>query len=324
MGYAVHMPTSGAQQTIAAGGYTAEIASVGASLRTLRFRDRDLVLPWGADEIRPRFRGAVLAPWANRIAHGRWRWNEVEHQLPITEPERGHALHGLVAWSDWSARADGRAKVALTTSVVAQPGYPFTVRLTVSWSVGDDGLRCELHATNDSDGPAPFGCSIHPYLVAPTGPLDAWTLHVAAESELLVDRALIPTELVPTPEEHDFRAPRPIGTAEIDHAFTGFAFDDGVEAVTLTDAAGDGARIVFGTGTPWLQVCTSDWPGLTGHRAGVAIEPMTSPPNSFATHQDLVVIPAGGDHHSWWQIEAVEGTPRGAGRAARPSGATRR
>jgi aldose 1-epimerase len=299
------MRTSGVQYTLASGDYTAEIASVGASLRALRFRDRDLVLAYGADEIRPRFRGAVLAPWANRVARGRWTWNATELQLPITEPERGHALHGLVAWSDWQVTNRTAETVTLTTPVVAQPGYPFTLRLAVTWSLDLGGLRCDLHTTNDSADGAPFGCSIHPYLVGPTSDVDSWILHVGASSELLVDESLIPTHLAPVSRAHDFRVPRPIGDAAIDHAFTGFEFHDGIESVTLTDADGDGARILFAHGTPWLQICTSDWPGRPGHRAGVAIEPMMSPPNAFATGRDLFEIPAGADHDAWWRIEAV-------------------
>jgi aldose 1-epimerase len=275
-------------------------------VRTLRYKGRHLVLPFGPEEIRPGFRGCVLAPWPNRIAHGRWSWDGRAMQLPITEPERGHALHGLVVWTDWHEVARTGTAVTLATRVVAQPGYPYRLRLTVRWSLDADGLLCELTATNEETRVAPFGCSIHPYFVAPRGDLDDWTLHLAAGAELMVDETSIPTDLVAILPEHDFRTPRPIGTTAIDHTFTGFAFHDGMHSVTVTDAHGQGAGISFGPGTPWVQVCTSDWPERPGHRAGVAIEPMTCPPNAFATHQDVRAIPAGGAHHSWWRLSAVD------------------
>jgi aldose 1-epimerase len=296
---------AGTQYALASGDYTADIASIGASVRTLRYRGRDLILAYDADEIRPGFRGCVLAPWPNRIAHGRWSWDGESLQLPITEPERGHALHGLVVWSDWQEVARTGDAVTLATRIVAQPGYPYRLLLTVRWWLDRDGLHCELTATNEDRRPAPFGCSIHPYLVAPTGVLDEWTLHVAADTELMVDETSIPTELVTVRPDHDFRQPRPIGDAKVDHAFTGFPFDDGTQSVTITDADGDGARIMFGFGTPWVQVCTSDWPDQPAHRAGVAVEPMTCPPNAFATHQDVIAIPPGAAHRSWWQLAAV-------------------
>ena len=59
-------PASGIQHTIRAGEYEAVIASVGATLRSLTYAGRDLVVPFGADEVRPAHRGATLAPWPNR------------------------------------------------------------------------------------------------------------------------------------------------------------------------------------------------------------------------------------------------------------------
>ena len=66
------VPVSGEQHVLRAGEYDAIVASVGASLRSLTYRGRDLVVPFDADELRPGFRGATLAPWPNRIVDGRY------------------------------------------------------------------------------------------------------------------------------------------------------------------------------------------------------------------------------------------------------------
>ena len=47
------IPLSGTQVTIDHGDYSATIASIGASLRTLRWQGRDLVIPFDADEVLP-------------------------------------------------------------------------------------------------------------------------------------------------------------------------------------------------------------------------------------------------------------------------------
>ena len=52
--------------------------------------------------MRPAYRGALLAPWPNRVVDGRYTFDGEEQQLPLTEPERGHALHGLLVWADWA------------------------------------------------------------------------------------------------------------------------------------------------------------------------------------------------------------------------------
>jgi aldose 1-epimerase len=61
------VPISGRQTTLRCGPYTAEIASVGASLRSLRYNGRDLILPFSEHQVRPAYRGAVLVPWPNRV-----------------------------------------------------------------------------------------------------------------------------------------------------------------------------------------------------------------------------------------------------------------
>src|SRR5215207_10452437 len=98
-------PLSGTQFGLSAGDYRATIASVGASLRELTWQSRHLLVPFEADEVRPQYRGALLSPWPNRVVDGRYEFDGVEHQLALTEPERGHALHGLAVWHDFSVVA---------------------------------------------------------------------------------------------------------------------------------------------------------------------------------------------------------------------------
>jgi aldose 1-epimerase len=303
----MRQPRSGRQYTLRLGGAVAEIASIGASLRSLTVGDRDLVLPFDADEIRPLFRGSVLAPWPNRIAGGRWSYRGQEEQLAITEPSRGHALHGLAAWLDWNELDAAADSVTLGTTIVPQLGYPFQFDLTMRWSLEASGILGVLSAVNAGSEDAPFGSSIHPYLVAPTGDVNDWSLHLPCTEELQVDDDLIPTVLAPVPDDHDFRESRPIGSTAVDHAFHGFEFADGSSAVSLFDRHGHGVRVVFGPDTPWVQVCTSDWPGRVGHRAGVAVEPMSCPPNAFATSPDMYLVPPGETRTAWWRLEALHG-----------------
>src|SRR3954453_2922266 len=43
------------------------------------------------------------------------------------------------------------------------------------------------------------------------------------------------------------------------HAFTDIALTGDYRTATLTDAHGDGCRIIFGRATPWVQLWTPDW-----------------------------------------------------------------
>lgn len=302
---------SGTQHTLRADGYEATIASVGASLRRLTHQRRDLVVPFAADEIRPAYRGATLAPWPNRIVDGRYVFDGAEHRAPLNEPERGHALHGLVCWADFVAVDESETHVTLAATIVPQDAYPWRVTVETTFAFSDDGLTQTVTARNDGASPAPFGTGPHPYLVAGPGPVDAWSLELPAGEVLLVtDERLIPTDLVPVAadaERFDFRDARLIGSVEIDHAYTAIARgQDGRATVRLTDASGSGVRMTWDERCPWVQVHTADLPGhAPGHRAGLAVEPMTCPPDAFNSGTDLLVIEPGASASASWMIGAI-------------------
>lgn len=299
-------PRSGIQHTIRAGDYTAVIASVGASLRMLRHGERDLVMSFEADEVRPRYSGATLAPWPNRVVDGRYAFDGVQYQLALTEPGRGHALHGLATWLEFDATDKSSDHVTLSAVIPAETGYPFPIRLDVHYAVDGDGLRQSVTATNLGAIPAPYGVAPHPYLVAGEGPVDGWMLELPAAEVLTVtpDR-LVPVSVasVQTLPELDFRAPRLIGATEIDHAYT--ELPTGAVTVRMLAADGTGVAMAWGEECPWVQIHTTDRDGAPGHRGGLAVEPMTCPPDAFNSGVDLVVLEPGASHTAAWSISAI-------------------
>lgn len=300
-------PLSGRQLSLRHGDYTAVVVSVGASLRLLRFGGRDLVRSASADRIRPNYRGALLVPWPNRVVDGSYTFDGVAHQLGLSEPERGHALHGLLAWADWATVEQSDSSVRLRATVVPQEGYPFRLTVEVTYTLDDDGLTTSVTALNTCPHAAPYGVAPHPYLVAGDGRVDEWTLRLPAATVLEVtpDR-LIPTSLIPVSGDFDFRAPRQIRSAFLDHAFTDLQYDDGMATVRVTGADGHGAAVSFGRDLPWVQVHTGDLPAdPAGSRRGVAVEPMTCPPDAFNSGTDLVVLQPGAEHTASWRIHAI-------------------
>lgn len=302
---------SGSGYDLTHGGYTASISSVGASLRQLKFDGRDLVVPFPAEAIRPAFRGAILAPWPNRVVDGRYTFAGVDHQLSITEPLRGHALHGLVGWLDFQMIRHDVDELVLETVIVGQPGYPHLVELTVSYTLDDEGLLTTVVAHNLGDDPAPFGAGAHPYLVAGAGTVDDWTLELSARSVLTVtpDR-LIPEALVPVGKgatsHFDFREPRAIGENFIDNAYTDLVWDEtGTTTVRLTAPSGSGVSMSWGRECPWVQIHTADRPAPEPSRLGLAVEPLTSPPDAFNTGTDLIVIGRDNSVSMGWSIGAL-------------------
>lgn len=308
---------SGTQHALRAGDYEAVIASVGASLRSLTYEGRDLTVPFDADEVRPSYRGATLAPWPNRIVDGKFTFDGVERQVALTEPARHHALHGLAGWLDFEAIDKSPSHVTLAAVITPQTGYPWRIVVTTTFSLDADGLTQTVTATNESPDAAPWGTGPHPYLVAGAGHVDDWTLELPADEVLAVtpDR-LSPIGLRPVDaddaERFDFRAARRIGTVEIDHAYTALTRDaDGFATVRLMDAGGRGVEMTWDAACPWVQIHTSDKGiGKPGHRRGLAVEPMTCAPDAFnADRYDydtgLIVLEPGASAAASWRIAAL-------------------
>jgi aldose 1-epimerase len=301
------VPASGAQYDLTHGGYRATIASVGASLRELTFEGRDLVVPFDEDELRPSYRGATLAPWPNRVTDGTYEFGGDAFQLALTEPGRGHALHGLASWLDFGLVSNSADTVTLEATIEPQDGYPWRVLVSVTNTLSDDGLATTVTAGNLSPTAAPFGTGPHPYLVAGPGRVDEWTFELPAATALQVtpDR-LIPTELVDVAAAgFDWRTPRLVGETFVDHAFTDLTRDgSGVATVRLLSGT-TGVEMAWGPECPWVQIHTADLPDAEWSRRGLAVEPMTCPPDAFNSGTDLIVIGVGGSTSASWVIRAI-------------------
>jgi aldose 1-epimerase len=299
-----------AEYRIEGDGYAAVVLGLGAAVRELTHQGRPLVVGFGADEEMPNFRGAFVAPWPNRIADGRYSFDGVDHELPINEPERGTALHGLVFDIPWTLVEHTASAVTLGCTIEPTEAYPFTVALHARFSVGPDGFRTDVTALNTGSRRAPYGVCPHPYLLAGPSPLDEWVLELPASTVLTVT----PDRLLPVAKEpvegtpFDFRSAHLIGDVQIDHAFTGINRDAaGRATVRVTDPVhGTGTAMVWDESCPWVQIHTADLPQKPEDtRLGLAVEPMTCPPAAFTTGEDLVVLEPGATHRTGWTITAL-------------------
>lgn len=298
------LPT-GEQFAITFGPYRAVVTEVGATLRELWYGDQPLIRGFAEDEAMPVHRGAILAPWPNRIGDGRYEWGGKRHQLPLNEPERQCALHGLVAWLRWSCEKRDEQSVTLSCVIWPQPGYPFVVGLSVTYGLAADGLTISLSADNRGSSPAPYGCSIHPYLVPGPEPMESWNLRLRAASFVTVDpERLLPTGQAPVAgTKFDFQNGRAVANSVIDHAFTDIEFDEsGMCDALVTAQDGSGVRITWDRRCWWVQIHTADRPEAEYNRAGLAIEPMTCPPDAFRSGEGLHTLEPGAAHEAWWRL----------------------
>ncbi len=308
---------------LVAGDYEARIATSGATLVHLRRAGSDLIIPFDAEASLPgAWQGKTLVPWPNRIVGARYAYRGAEYLVPCNEPETGSALHGLVGWADFQVAAedggtgdgggadDRRAASSVELELIL-PGsyaYPWSLEIGVRFVLdARTGLTVTATATGlgagvspapgvvgapEADGrlaPAPYGVSFHPYLTRSV-PLDECILQVPATRVLDVDERMAPaSERDITGTDWDWRAGRLVRRIATDNAYTGLP--QGPWEVRLTGGEA-GRTVVMSAEAPWVQVYTAEHLG----RRGVAVEPMTCPPDAFNSGRDLVELAVGRTH----------------------------
>ncbi len=296
---------SGEQFEIVAGDYRAVAVGAGGGLRTLTHAGRPLVDGYPAVARAEGGRGQVLAPWPNRVRDGQWTWGDKQLQLPLSEPKKGNASHGLVRWAGWGAIDRSPERVVLAHRLHPQPGYPFTVGLSVEYRIGAGGLSVETTATNLGQQPCPYGAGSHPYLTVGTERVDDMVLTLPASEYIVVDERGIPRERRPTVRSpFRFFQTMQIGELKLDTAFGGLT---GNEAVVASPDGQRRVRLWWDDAHKWVMVFTGDTLDPGRRRRSVAIEPMTCPPNAFVSGEGLRVLEPEESWTTAWGIEANPG-----------------
>ncbi|GMA35820.1 hypothetical protein [Demequina litorisediminis] len=170
------MTLTGHQITLTHGAQVATLATLGAALRTYTVDGRDVVLPYGEDEFPPAYAGMVLAPWPNRLRDGRYTFAGEELQVPVSEPDRGTALHGLASFQYWAVGETTDTSVTFTLDLAPSPGYPFQLALATTYALSDAGLSITTEARNIGPTALPYGVGFHPWFAPGGTEVDACTL----------------------------------------------------------------------------------------------------------------------------------------------------
>lgn len=313
-----------------AGGAEASVIEWGAVLRDLvvplangRRQRVVLGLPTLADyPLHSPHMGAIAGRYANRIAHGRFTLDGVDHRLPLNQDGR-HSLHGGGAGfgkRPWTmVHHDGSSATLALVSPDGDAGYPGTLRAWCRYALtGHATLRIELTATTDA--PTIVNLAHHSYFRLDDAP-DILDHELMLRADLItpVDADLIPDgSLVPVAGTgFDFREPRPIRRAGPDGARIWYdhnvvlrrdrrepAGEDGLmlaHAATLRSPR-SGLAMELWTTEPALQLYDGfklavPVPGLDGTlyapSAGIALEPQKVPNSPNLPHVASPVLRPG-------------------------------
>ena len=305
---AARVAPTGEQVELVHGDQRAVVVEVGGGLRAYAAGQRELLDGYDVDAMSTSGRGQLLIPWPNRLQDGRYEFDGRRHQLALSEPEHGNAIHGLVRWTRWFVREREADRVLLEHVLHPQPGYPFSLALEVEYALAADGLSVRTTATNIGVDACPYGAGVHPYLTVGTPSVDAAILTSPGATVIRSDDRGLPVGTDPVERTpFDFRRARAIAATTLDHAFTDLERgDDGLARVELRHPDGSGVVLWVDDGYRYLMLFTGDPLPDVGRRS-LAVEPMTCPPNAFRTGESLVRLEPGETHTARWGL-----TPRRA------------
>ena len=270
-----------APYTLHAGDITMPGTNYGARVVSLWTPDRegryeDIVLGYEnigryIDNTGERFLGAVVGPYANRIAKGRFTLDGTEYTLPLNN--NGQTLHGglkgvdRVVWDVVSATDDKLVLHYLHPD--GQDGFPGNLDIEMTYSLTPDNeFRVDYKATTDKPTVANF--SHHPFFNLKgegNGTVLDNVLTINASHTTPVDSVLIPTGQIAPVEgtPFDFREPHAIGErigADNQQLRNGGGYDHNWVIDRKTESGIEQAATVWEPASGRTIEVLSDQPGL--------------------------------------------------------------
>jgi len=254
----------------------------------------------------------MLAPWPNRVEDGTYSFGGIRAHVPLDEPARRNAIHGLVRWLTWHVDEHTDRSVRLSCELAPQPAYPWRLTIALRYELVDGGLVVEASAENRSPVTAPFGMGAHPYLDAGSRGVDGCVLLLQASRHLRLDARGIPRGSEEIGETRlDFRHGLELAGVRLDDCFTdlGLSPDTAVPEraawqAVLSTADGHRSALWADESWPYVMCYTGDTLGPDDRRRGVAIEPMTCPPNALRSGEAVIGIAPG---QSWSGTFGIRG-----------------
>ncbi|MBW3087298.1 aldose 1-epimerase family protein [Bifidobacterium sp. 82T24] len=309
-------PRTGQQYSISYGDYKAVITELGATMRKVTYKGKNVIVPLGPDDPVTCCHGQLLVPFPNRIEGGVYTFEGKTYELPIDEHDRNTAIHGYGYRSYWKLEELTESSVTQSWRVPNMNGYPFDVIVTAKHELAEDGLHITVSAYNNGDANAPWALAIHPWLDNGfngygdeiDGHNAQCHLTVPADTHVTVDENLIPTgtEAVDG-TKYDLRDNPLLVNQPFDDAWTDLHRDaDGGVHATFTRPDGLQIKVGGDETVTSFQVCTGTKFPAFKHPAGTAVEPQTAYANAFNTGKDLIVIKPGETSETKLFISASE------------------
>ncbi len=299
------MQPSGREIEITFEDQVAVVTEVGATLRRYTHGALDVLEGFAADELPDACRNQVCYPWVNRVGSGEWTYSGRRAAVGADNVVQATMNHGLARWRPFTVRAVGPHQCTLSLVLHPLPDYPFLTRVSVTYELGEWGLRVTTRVDNLDDVDVPFSLGFHPYVAVTTPVLDGAWLTIPAASYVAIDARMLPTGDLVAVEgtELDFRQSRPVEGAVLDVTYTDLVRDEtGLFTATLRDAEGHEVRVSQDEAYPFFQAFSADTLAPARRRTSLALEPMTAPAEALRSGWGLVALTPGASWSGVWSV----------------------
>lgn len=250
-----------------------------------------------------------LFPFPNRIERGRYTWNGVNYELPVSDAF-GNAIHGFVMDRPWRVvTADSRVAIAeFQLSVDApdrRPLWPSDFLIEVRYTLRQTCLRADIRIVNAGAQPLPWGLGTHPYFKTPLGSgsqQGQCLIQVPATESWELHDCLPTTRRLPVDSRTDLRSGSALEGLKLDDVLTSLTPAQGVITTVVLDPRA-GVQITQVTDALFRECVVFTPPG----RSCVCLEPYTCVTNAINLQQQgidagLQVLAVGGEVHTWWEL----------------------
>ena len=196
-----------------------EIApEVGGGVATFVHDGCDLFRAAARDAVDPTALGEFpMAPYVNRIAHGRFHWRGETIVLPAILGDHPHPLHGVGWRSAWTCERLSAHAARLTLTRQADADWPWRVTMTRVITLTPAGLEIAFSLTNADTRPMPASIGLHPYF-----PAAGATVRLGVTAQVLTTADGIPVEILRTPAVDALAAGARVADLALDHCFVGW------------------------------------------------------------------------------------------------------
>jgi aldose 1-epimerase len=299
--------------TLAAHDLILRVSPYGAALRGLWREQQDgtrfaIATGYSGAEAKVGAQGDVLIPFPGRIREGSYTFNGQTYQMEKNDREGPNAIHGFLRHVPWQTVDQSPRDVTFSVEMGPEdyPGYPFALRVTLTYALDEGGLTTRLAIENIGAGPAPVAAGFHPYFTVGSELIDTDTLQIDMASvldfvDMLPTGKVLPVEGTP----FDFREPRLIGTMELNHCYLNPIRDaDGLARIHLTaPPTGRNVTVWMDAAFNYVVIFSGESLPEPHRRRSLAIEPMTCGSDAFNHHEwGLVTLAPGETFTGAWGV----------------------